>query len=163
VIEYIKKLSKKLIIYLMFLPSIYDFADAYFNFDSKLPTSVAIVVAIIFFLIASYLVWKDENEEKLKLYALLNGDTIEFSEEAIELLEEASLDEFGTIMLIFSLSRTTLQVNGNNLIKDNSARTEAKYISALNELVNNGLIDYRSETHYQINNNGYKYIENLAI
>ena len=158
--QYIKKLSKKLVVYFMFLPSIYDFTAAYFDFDIKLPTEIAIAIAIVFFFIASYSVWKDENNEKLKLDLLLRGKIIELSKEAEILLKEATLDKNQTICFFKSPARIELQTNDNNFIKDNNPRTETKWEEALKELLDNELINTDDEKYYKVSGKGYDYIDN---
>lgn len=66
-IRYLKKLFTKWILLLGLLPTAYDYISAYVGIDFSLPNILKYWFILLVFIYASYCVWKDENEEKLKL------------------------------------------------------------------------------------------------
>lgn len=70
-IEYLKKLFTKWFFYLGFLPTIYDYASAYFDWGLKLPSLFLYLVGFLAFLFASYTIWADERKEKSEVQRLL--------------------------------------------------------------------------------------------
>jgi hypothetical protein len=159
VFEYIKKLFTIGHIYL----GLFFFTDRfiYFIFDihMTLPNvfKYTVISCIVFY--ATYKVYKNELDEKEKLSSLLNGETIELCEETKELLQGMIKDKSGTLSIFNGNNETIIQTDNINYTEDNTARTIAKYKSALNDLIDYNLVDIINDTHYKVNENGYKYFE----
>ena len=160
--EYVKKLFSKWYIYLGLLFFIDDLISLILNIEFALPKTIKYIFLISIFTYSTYSIWRDENKEKLQLILLLNGESIQLSKEAEELLTEVAKDRFGIILTTKSYSGISIQTNSKNFIEEGNARSMAKYKNALDELIDNNLVDYESETHYSIKEAGYKYIESLT-
>jgi len=87
------------------------------------------------------------------------------SGEARILLKEASLDRHGNIMFLSYMGGTDMQTNEKNLISDNSPREIAKWKSALNELIENGLVveEGNKGELFQVTSEGYKIADTIGL
>lgn len=88
----------------------------------------------------------------------------ELSEEARRILKEASLGDDGTILLLRTYGGTAIQVNGKNLIEDQSRRSVAKWEAGLQQLHEKELIiagDNKGEV-YEITDRGYQIADLLS-
>lgn len=88
----------------------------------------------------------------------------QMSEEAKELLVEASRDRGGHIMHARFIGGEEVQTNGKQFVKDGDARSRATWVSALEELVTLGLIrdlGWKGEV-YQVTREGYDVAELLS-
>jgi len=86
------------------------------------------------------------------------------SEEAKELLLEASKSPGGEIMKLGRLGGLILQANGRNFIQSNNNREVARWRDAVTELANLGLIHdrgYKGEM-FEITTAGYKIVDQLT-
>ena len=90
-------------------------------------------------------------------------DEIEISDEAKELLIEASKDTGGFILKLHSLSETTIQTNSKNMVPSQEARIVAKWEFAFNELFEKYFIDERGNSgeSFQVTHTGYEYADKL--
>lgn len=68
---------------------------------------------------------------------------VTISDEATELLIEASKDPNGNVLVLHSSSGFAVQTNGRNLVTERSPRVEAKWDGAVKELVRYGLLQSR--------------------
>ncbi|WP_259015229.1 hypothetical protein [Emticicia fluvialis] len=86
------------------------------------------------------------------------------SSHAKELLIEASKDPNGTVIKTRSLDGLNIQTNRRSFTRNGTAREEALWESALNELIENMLIKdlgYKGEV-FRLTNNGYQLADNLS-
>lgn len=85
------------------------------------------------------------------------------SAEARVLLIKAAGDNSGMILRAKTLGGSILQVAGENLIPEGDARTEANWLSALEELVHAGLIRSMGPKNelYQLTRKGYEVADQL--
>lgn len=158
-IEYIKKLFKKWVIYLAVLPNIYDYLSAYFNIEYGLPSSLITIFVIFIFMIASFSVWKDERDEKVRLYLIVNGEVPNLSAEAEELLKDTAKSSKRKITELRTHSGFSIQIDKKSYALNQDPRIVAKYKNALVELIDNGFIDEKKGDFYEIKEKGYKYLE----
>ncbi len=88
---------------------------------------------------------------------------IEISNEAKELLIEASKGKSGYIVKTRDSSGTRIATNEKNMIPSQEARIIAKWEHALDELVENDLVDERGYegSHFKITHQGYEYADAL--
>ena len=85
------------------------------------------------------------------------------SRESLILLKEASEDPHGTIMLIKTIGRTSLSVNRKEMIETQERREIAKWESAVQQLLTEGLIvdrGYKGEI-FEITNEGYTVADSI--
>jgi hypothetical protein len=83
-------------------------------------------------------------------------DTV-LSEDAVELLVEASRDKYGSILCTRTNSGDSMQANGKEFIDDRSVRLYARWKAALQELIDGGLLeqnDSDGET-FELTNSGF--------
>lgn len=85
------------------------------------------------------------------------------SKEAMELLVNASDDENGTITYVRSMHGADLSTNGENFISPYNARNEALWKGALDNLVDEGLVEPRGHqgVTFAVTNAGFKYADTL--
>ena len=146
--------------------------------------TLIIILAFIYFVAKIYLENKNKKSHNTTQNHNDNGDNIvgnktvnntynisnqnetnnilNLSNEAVELLEETSKSKSGVISVFHGMSETIIKVNNRNFTEDNTARTSAKYKSALAELTNNYLLDMITRESYQMTQKGYKYIDSIA-
>ncbi len=74
-VNYISKLFKHWIIYLGFIPGVYDLFNAYLSFDFEFPKYFIIGFPIFVFMIAIYQVYKEEYLLRISLEKKLQGPT----------------------------------------------------------------------------------------
>lgn len=88
---------------------------------------------------------------------------IDIGNEAKELLTEASEDKSGYILKTRSSSGTSIQTNKKNMVPSQEARIIAKWEHALNELVENDLVEEKGYegSSFKITDQGYKYVDAL--
>lgn len=72
---FVVKILKQWIIYLGFIPTIYDFSSAYFKYDFDLPQFIIIGFPLVVFLYATYQIYKDEHIKALDLQKKIEGPT----------------------------------------------------------------------------------------
>lgn len=87
----------------------------------------------------------------------------QLSEEAIQLLLEASEDHHGTVLSIHVKEGTIIQSNNKQLAQMGSHRSEAKWKAAIEDLVALGLLEargYKGEV-YSITHSGYEAADQL--
>lgn len=87
------------------------------------------------------------------------------SDEARQLLKEASQDPHGIILYIRHIGGTDLQTNGKNIIPSNERRIIAKWEQALNELINEKLVvghGNKGEV-FELSNLGYQVADMIAL
>ena len=113
---------------------------------------------------------KNEYIQKTKLQIKVSNfddfddtDKIEISDEAKELLAEASKDKSGYILKYRSSKGTTIQTNNKNMVPSQEARIVAKWESAFNELVENDFIEERGSKgeSFRVTHKGYEYADML--
>lgn len=73
--NFTSKIFKQWIIYLGFIPALYDLLNAYLHYDYKFPDFVLIGFPIIIFLYAIYQVYRDEYLKRIDLEKKLEGPT----------------------------------------------------------------------------------------
>ena len=80
------------------------------------------------------------------------------SEEALQLLLEASQDNDGTVMKLWSTAGLTVQTNGKNLVEDQDPRSQARWESAVKQLASEELIQDRGDKGevFAMTEEGYK-------
>ena len=90
-------------------------------------------------------------------------ENIDISDEAKELLIEASKDKSGYILKYRSSKGATIQTNNKNIVPSQKARIVAKWESAFNELVENDFIEERGVKgeSFQVTHTGYEYADTL--
>jgi hypothetical protein len=83
---------------------------------------------------------------------------LSLSDEARELIKEASLDKQGTILCIRNHSGTSIVTNGRNLIIEQTPREIAKWEGALDELIESNLVKDRGNEKkiFALTKLGYK-------
>lgn len=87
----------------------------------------------------------------------------QISDEAKQLLLEASLDPNGHILKIRYMGGAAIQTNGKNLVPENNPRAFAKWEHALDELIENDFVEergYKGEV-FAVTHTGYSYADNL--
>lgn len=85
------------------------------------------------------------------------------SDDSKELLLEASNDPSGDIMSLSYIGGATIQTNGRNFLTENTAREKARWGAALNQLVEEGLIEnvgYKGEM-FRVTYSGYQLVDQL--
>lgn len=85
------------------------------------------------------------------------------SDDAKEILLEASNDPNGTIMKLSSLDGATLQTNNRNFLMSGSAREEVRWQAALDELVDMKLVEsvgFKDEI-FRITHLGYQIVDSI--
>jgi len=87
------------------------------------------------------------------------------SEEAKELLIEASKDPYGTVIkrIIGATGGFSLKTNGKNLVKEAGPRAKALWESTLQELLDNDLLAKQglSGTVFEITHKGFQIIDSF--
>lgn len=71
------------------------------------------------------------------------------SADARELLDAAAKDRNGAIFAVESMAGWSIETNGRNFVQDHNRRSEARWRSALTELVNAGLVESRGDGSLQ--------------
>ncbi|EJE8156873.1 DUF4062 domain-containing protein [Vibrio alginolyticus] len=87
----------------------------------------------------------------------------QLSDDAAELLVEASKDRSGDIMKISFLGGSTLQTNGKQMLQNDSAREIARWEAALNSLINEGFVEavgHKGQV-FRVTHSGYEYVDQL--
>lgn len=87
----------------------------------------------------------------------------QLSDDAVQLLVEASKDHGGDIMKLSFIGGSTLQTNGKQMLQNDSAREVARWEAALNSLVNEGFVEevgYKGEI-FRVTHSGYEYVDQL--
>lgn len=89
----------------------------------------------------------------------------DLSKEAQILLKEASLDKNGTVLFVEYIGGSELNTNNKNLIPSNERREVAKWESALQELVQKGLLISRGYKNqiFDLSNFGYQVADMISI
>ena len=85
------------------------------------------------------------------------------SNDAKELLLEASNDPDGDIMNLSYIGGATIQTNGRNFLTDNTAREKARWEAALTQLLEKSLVEnvsYKGEI-YRVTHSGYQIADQL--
>ena len=159
-LEYLKKLFSKGYIYLGLLFFIDGLISFISNIEIALPQILKYIFLVFVFFYATYSVWKDEREEKLNL--IIDKNTNNISKEAKELLNEATKDKDGDILKTESHEGTSIKTNNKHFIEENNVRSSAKYISALEELVEIKFLTTTNEVIYTVTNDGYEYIDDIT-
>lgn len=80
-----------------------------------------------------------------------------------KLLLEASQDPSGNILKLVFLGGSALQTNGKEMLQDNSPRERARWEAALNNLINNNLVEgvgYKGEI-FKVTHYGYEIADRL--
>jgi hypothetical protein len=87
------------------------------------------------------------------------------SREAQILLKEVSLDSNGTVLFVEYIGGSELNTNNKNLIPSTDRRELAKWESALQELVDQGLLKARGYKNkiFDITNLGYQIADMISI
>jgi len=104
------------------------------------------------------------NKTELKISNLDDyNDAYKISNEATQLLVEASKDKHGDILKSRSAGGTAIKTNGKNMIPSQEARIVAKWEHALNELLGNRLIEERGTRGeiFAVTHEGYEYADKL--
>ncbi|EOW4146844.1 DUF4062 domain-containing protein [Vibrio parahaemolyticus] len=87
----------------------------------------------------------------------------DLSSDAKELLIEASNDRNGDILKVEYLSGSTMQTNGKQIYKNDSAREVARWESALNSLIIEGFVEavgHKGQV-FRVTHSGYEYADKL--
>lgn len=94
---------------------------------------------------------------------ITQSENIGISDEAKQLLLEASLDPSGYILKIRYMGGAEIQTNGKNLTPDNNPQSIAKWEHALEELLENGFVEERGGKGevFAVTHTGYSYADNL--
>ena len=98
-----------------------------------------------------------ENEQPRRFVVPL------LSEDAMSLLKEASLDNSGSILRIRTFGGLDIQTNGKNLVDSGNPRSEAKWEAALQQLIDNGLVQdlgYKGEI-FNLTDYGYQVADSI--
>ncbi|MBN2594525.1 MAG: toll/interleukin-1 receptor domain-containing protein [Sedimentisphaerales bacterium] len=87
----------------------------------------------------------------------------EISGEAKTMLLEAINDENGYILKIRTTNGTSIKTNGRNLIPNDDSRTVAKWVNALDELVNHDFVEEcgQNGSGFAVTHKGYEYADTL--
>ncbi len=90
-------------------------------------------------------------------------DEIKISDEAKELLTEASKDKSGYVLKISHSDGVIIKTNSKNMVPSQEARIVAKWEYALNELIENNLVEEKGYegTSFKITHRGYEYVDKL--
>lgn len=90
-------------------------------------------------------------------------DKTKISNEAKTILLEAINDENGYILMIRTTNGTSIKTNDRNLIPDDNYRTIAKWVNALDELVDNDFVEERGQNGngFTVTLKGYEYADTL--
>jgi len=99
----------------------------------------------------------------LKVANFDDTDKIEISDEAKELLAEASKDNDGYILKIRTSGGTIIRTNNKNMVPSQEARIVAKWEHAFKELIENDFVEdqgYKGEV-FAITHKGYEYLDKL--
>ena len=91
------------------------------------------------------------------------GEIPNLSAEARALLIECSMDSTGLVLAITTLSGFNVQTNGKQLVQGSNARSEAKWRSAISQLVDLEFLEDRGRNGevYGITNSGYQIADRL--
>ncbi len=89
------------------------------------------------------------------------GNILMLSDEAKELLVEATKDKQGYILKLGTMDGTAIQTNGRNVVPNQEPRTIAKWEYALNELIENDFVEERGHegTSFAVTHQGYEYAD----
>jgi len=81
------------------------------------------------------------------------------SNEAIQLLSQATIDPNGIILMVTTFGGLSVETNGKNFAESGNARSEASWRAAIQELVGNGYIQQRDQNGqvFSVTNVGYKF------
>ncbi|MHC4113032.1 MAG: DUF4062 domain-containing protein [Planctomycetota bacterium] len=87
----------------------------------------------------------------------------QISDEAKQLLHEASLDPNGQILKIRYMGGAAIQTNGKNLVPEKNPRALARWEHALEELLENDFVEERGRKGevFAVTHTGYSYADNL--
>lgn len=88
-------------------------------------------------------------------------DGTDLSDDAKELLLEASNDTNGNIIKLTSLSGATIQTNGRNFLMNGGAREEVRWEAALNDLIDRKLVEsvgFKDEI-FRVTHLGYQIVD----
>jgi hypothetical protein len=102
--------------------------------------------------------WAMRNKH---LFDWLDAEVL--SDEAKQLLIEASKSPDGTILRITTKEDLSIQTNNKNFVHEDDPRSEATWQNALKQLVENGFIEdrgYKGEV-FAVTQKGYEYADNL--
>ena len=108
---------------------------------------------------------KNENPEISSSIFEYKEPTVQLSEDAKTLLLAAVSDKNGIIMYIKMMGGSSIQTKGENILKDNTSREEARWKSALDELDSNDLIadrGYKGEV-FHVTHKGYEFADELKL
>jgi hypothetical protein len=109
-------------------------------------------------------IFKVDDAVVFKEVSIAKKNIPDLSYEAVTLLREASKDSHGTIMHIRYIGGTDIQTNGRNLIGSSDRRDVAKWESALEELLEFGLVAVRGSKGeiYEVTNLGFGLADSLG-
>ena len=91
-------------------------------------------------------------------------ETVQLSEEAIELLVEAAKDDNGMIIRIKPFGGLSIQTNGREFVEDADARTEAKWEQVLVDLQEQGYVEDQAGDNqvFHVTHLGFEAADNLG-
>ena len=138
---------------------LYENYDSLGEFKDKLNRQLQIKLNDPMFQMTEYATDDDEQSNITSGFQMP-----ELSEEARRILKEVSLDDDGTILILTTDGGTDLQVNGKNLIENQSRRNVAKWEAGLQQLDEEDLIiarGYKGEV-YEITERGYQVADLLS-
>ena len=94
---------------------------------------------------------------------ITQSENIDISNEAKELLIEASKDTSGYILKMRHSGGTFIETNNKNMVPSQEARIIAKWEHALNELVENDFVEERGHKGevFAVTHQGYAYVDTL--
>ena len=104
-----------------------------------------------------------EKEARWRWQSGVAADAPGLSDDAWALLREAAKDKHGTILRLRTMGGLSVQANERNMVEDRSPKTEARWESALRELVDEGLVQdrgYKNEV-FGLTHKGYAAIEQV--
>lgn len=106
----------------------------------------------------------DESSAVAMKTPSLASFSVKLSDEAAELLVEASKDRGGRIMVIRHLGGTLVQTNGKSFSKEGDARSEALWEGAVSELERETLVEARDYKRgvFAVTSRGYQVADTLA-
>lgn len=109
--------------------------------------------------------FKDIQSESIGEVVSSNTQLPSLTKEARILLKEASLDPHGNIIHAQYIGGTDIQTNGKNLIATQERREVAKWESALEELLDNGLLVERGHEGeiFEVSNLGYQVADMIEL